>query len=58
MATEKKSSPIDRAIAKFGDYFEQKGLKASDLPAAIIVHEFLGMIIAVTAWTVSILSEE
>jgi hypothetical protein len=49
-----KPSPIERAIAKFGAYFEERGLGPKDLPAAIIVHEILGMIMASAAWMVRI----
>ncbi len=48
---DQKSSPIERAIKKFGGYFEERGLGAKELPAAIIVHELLGMIMASAAWT-------
>ena len=51
---QKASSPIERAIKKFGAYFEERGLGAADLPAAIIVHEILGMMMASAAWAVSI----
>lgn len=52
---DQKPSPIERAIQKFGAYFEERGLGPADLPAAIIVHEVLGMIMASTAWAVSFL---
>ena len=53
-AVEVKQSPIERAIAKFGAYFEERGLGASDIPAAIVVHELIGLVIAAGAWTVSL----
>jgi hypothetical protein len=51
-----KPSPIERAIRKFGAYFEERGLGPSDLPAAIIAHEVLGMMMASAAWAVGFLS--
>lgn len=42
----------DRALSRFGDYFKEKGLQTKDIPAAIVVHEILGLAIALTAWTV------
>jgi hypothetical protein len=53
---DQKPSPIERAIKKFGAYFQERGLGPADLPAAIIVHEVLGMIMASAAWAVSKLS--
>jgi len=50
---DSKPSPIEGAIRKFGAYFEERGLGPADLPAAIIVHEVLGMIMASAAWAVS-----
>lgn len=49
-----KKGGFDRAIAKFGAYFESKGLAPSDIPAAIIVHELLGMLMASAMWAVSV----
>ncbi len=34
-----KRSPWERAVAKFGAYFEEQGLGAADVPAAIVIHE-------------------
>lgn len=34
-----KRSPWERAMAKFGAYFEEQGLGAADVPAAIVIHE-------------------
>lgn len=44
---------MERAIAKFGEYFAEKGLEGKDLPTAIVVHELIGLVIAVSAWSVS-----
>jgi hypothetical protein len=33
------SSGWQRAVAKFGAYFEEKGLGAKDVPMAIVIHE-------------------
>ena len=41
-----RRSPLERAAAKLGAYFEARGLSAADLPAAIIVHELLGVAMA------------
>jgi len=38
-ATVQKASVIDRAISKFGAWFEERGLSSQDLPVAIVVHE-------------------
>lgn len=46
-------APWDRAVAKFGQYFTERGLDAADIPAAIIMHELLGMAMASAAWAVS-----
>jgi len=48
-----KASAWDRAISKFGAYFESKGLGPADIPAAMIVHELLGAMMAAAAWVVS-----
>lgn len=48
----KPSNPFDRAIRKFGDYFERQGLGTSDIPVAIVVHELLGLAIAAGVWAV------
>ena len=37
--TVQKASVIERAIGKFGAWFEGKGLSSRDLPAAIVFHE-------------------
>jgi hypothetical protein len=44
---------MEQAVAKFGAYFHEKGLVASDIPTAIVIHEVLGLAMAVSAWTVS-----
>lgn len=51
---KEKLSPFDRAARKFGDYFKRQGLGARDIPAAIVVHELLGLLIAASAWAVSL----
>jgi hypothetical protein len=38
-ATVQKASVIDRAINKFGAWFEERGLSSRDLPVAIVFHE-------------------
>lgn len=51
VAQEAKRSTMERAIiAKFGAYFEERGLGPADIPAAIIVHELLGALMASAAW--------
>lgn len=54
---EVKQSPFERAIAKFGAYFEERGLTPADIPAAIVVHELIGLVIAAGAWTVRFKSQ-
>lgn len=43
-----------RAVRKFGQYFEEQGLGPKDIPVAIVVHELLGLLIAAGAWTVGV----
>jgi hypothetical protein len=47
-----KKTSLARAVDKFGAYFEERGLGPRDIPAAIVVHELLGMCIATAAWMV------
>ena len=58
VADQKKLSAWDRAMARFGTYFEERGLTVKDIPAAIVIHEVIGLAIAITAWTVRRISEE
>jgi hypothetical protein len=46
-----RRSPMGRAAAKLGAYFQARGLSAADLPAAIVVHELLGAAMAAAFWT-------
>ncbi|KAL4856003.1 hypothetical protein ACK3TF_003447 [Chlorella vulgaris] len=47
---QQKSSGWQRAVAKFGAYFEEKGLGAKDVPMAIVIHEVVGLCMAVGFW--------
>ena len=42
---------FQKAIAKFGQYFKEQGLGAGDIPAAIVVHELIGLAMAAGFWT-------
>jgi hypothetical protein len=44
-------SPWDRAVANISSHFREKGLDARDIPAAIVVHEVIGLALATLAWS-------
>lgn len=47
---EARPSGWERAVRKFSAAFEQLGLTAADIPAAIVVHEVLGLVMAIGWW--------
>lgn len=44
-------SAWERAVARFGAAFEEQGLSAADIPAAIVVHEVVGLAMAAGFWS-------
>lgn len=40
-----------KARTKLTDFFEENQLEKRDVPKAILIHEFLGLMILVTTWT-------
>ncbi|KAL4441842.1 hypothetical protein ABPG77_003758 [Micractinium sp. CCAP 211/92] len=46
-----RKSAWERAVAKFGAAFQEQGLSAADIPAAIVVHEVVGLAMAAGLWS-------
>lgn len=46
-----RKSGWQRAVAKFGAAFQEQGLSAADIPAAIVIHEVVGLAMAAGFWS-------